>query len=344
MLGAWCDHLTSCPFQVSEDPYTVYLTDELGVPPHAEANTGNMGSWWRTEMGGWKGGTSPSAQSIQLSTLQQRLSYADGFYPVTDAPAERPVSTDDLCEWNEIKRNDVGLLRLSSWDEYYRLRHIPKDSPVALLLTFPLTLYYAIVEYGQVPCTVAQMLKRPLRIHIVGVEKEINFLDLFKEISFLLPEGFRVELVFVVRDDMLPPSLRSSPQLCNKNDRGLFSVDLTETLHVSIASGIYGSATLDPNFDCGSGPPDLLVAFNAGLYAYESWRSVVTYLDQHRGVVGVMTDYNEFSGVQCASLAQRETLSVNPFRQPRAMPVYSMNLPQFGNGFMYIFNPQQLDD
>jgi len=36
------------------------------------------------------------------------------------------------------------------------------------------------------------MLKRPLRIHIVGVEKEANFLDLFQEVGFLLQEDFPV--------------------------------------------------------------------------------------------------------------------------------------------------------
>ena len=82
----------------------------------------------------------------------------------------------------------------------------------------------------------------------------------------------------------------------------------------------------------------------AGLYAYNSWRSVLKYLKENPNVVGVMSDYNEWSGLQCASLGgNRETLRLNPFRQPRAMPVYSMNLPQFCNGFLYAINPQELD-
>jgi hypothetical protein len=55
-----------------------------------------------------------------------------------------------------------------------------------------MTIYHAIVEYGEVPVTVAQMLKRPLRIHVVGAEKEINFLDLFSEVGYLLPEHLKV--------------------------------------------------------------------------------------------------------------------------------------------------------
>jgi len=341
-LGEWCQHfLTARAFQLSEHPYTEFLTETLGIPA-------DMTTWWRTEMGdGWKGGESRSAQSIQPLTLQRRQTYAQGFAPVSDIPVERPVSAQDKIECDLQRANEVGMLHLSSWDEYYRLRKISSSSPVALLLTFPLTLYYAIVQYGEVPCTVARMLNRPLRIHIVGAEKEINFLDLFKEVSFLLPDDFRVELVLVVRDDMLPPALRPThmDSITTSTPKNALSFDLTETLRITFISGVYGDS-LDPNFDCGSGPPDMVMAFNAGLFAYDSWRSVVTYLDQHRGVVGVFTDYNEYSGVQCASLggaASRNSLTVNPFRQPRAMPVYSMNLPQFSNGFLYVFNPQTLE-
>jgi hypothetical protein len=315
-------------FQTSELPYKEFLATEQGI-------TTENSSWWRTEMNGWSGGQSESAKTIDMSI---RRSYSNGFYPIECIPLERHVSAEDIMNAGLNDRNEVGLLRLSSWREYYRLRRMPESSPAALLLSFPVTLYHAIVEYGQVPCTVARtMLRRPLRIHVVGVEKEMNFVDLFKEVSFLLPEDFALELVFAVRHDMLPPSLRTS--------QNQFTIALAETLQVVIASGTYGDS-LDPNFDCGSGPPDMIMAFNAGLYAYESWRSVVTYLDRHTGVVGVFTDYNEFSGVQCGSLGgmtSRDSVSVNAFRQPRAMPVYSMNLPQFSNGFLYVLNPQTLD-
>mmetsp|Transcript_51260 Transcript_51260/g.76745 ORF Transcript_51260/g.76745 Transcript_51260/m.76745 type:complete len:144 (-) Transcript_51260:11-442(-) len=142
---------------------------------------------------------------------------------------------------------------------------------------------------------------------------------------------------------MLPPKCRTHS---THNNRGYsMRLNLTNNLTLLIVSGTYG-ASLDPNFDCGSGPPDMIVGMNAGLYAYESWRSVVAYLDSNQGVVGVFTDYNEHSGMNCASLGggkARDSLCVNPFRQPRAMPVYCMNLPQFSNGFIYVYNEQELD-
>ena len=136
---------------------------------------------------------------------------------------------------------------------------------------------------------------------------------------------------------MLPQSCMDFVESKNKIDLPNFSL--------SLQSGSYNDS-IDPKFDVGTGPPDMVIGMNAGLFAYESWRSVVEFLAFHHHVVGCFTDYNEHSGLNCACLGggvARETLSVNPFRQPHAMPVYSMNLPQFSNGFMYVFNEQHLD-
>jgi hypothetical protein len=164
----------------------------------------------------------------------------------------------------------------------------------------------------------------------------------------------QVELIFVAREDMLPTKCRMSTSTSNdddNDDRFLLKVEMTINLTVGVVGGTYAGEgidenILDPNFDCGSGPPDMIIAMNAGLYAYESWRSVIDYLYHNKGVVGVFSDYNEYSGYNCASLggaASRESLVINPFRQPLSLPVYSMNLPQFSNGFIYVFNEQELD-
>jgi hypothetical protein len=117
-----------------------------------------------------------------------------------------------------------------------------------------------------------------------------------------------------------------------------------KNLNLSVVSGTYG-LDLCPDFDLG-GRPDMIIGMNAGLYAYHSWSSVISYLREHEDVVAVFTDYNEYSGTNCASLDGlngRETLCINPFRQPRAMPVYSMNLPQISNGFLYVYNHKKLE-
>ena len=333
-FGVWQPHLTDRAHQLGDEPYQVFL-QSLGI------NIENCQNWWRTEMGGWSGGQSSSASGVDAS---RRLTYREGFAPITEIPSECHISSQDLIDAGlESKRNAVGLIQLSSWEDYYKLRRIPPSSPISLLCTFPLTIYHAIERYGEVPVTVARMLKRPLRVHIVGAEKEINFLDLFQELLFLFPEDLSLELVFVVREDMLPNKCRNASTPADRQ----FSMRIDfDSLVIGIVTGTYGGASLNPNFDCGTGPPDMVIGLNAGLYAYESWRSVVKYLYEHKGVVGVFSDYNEYSGTNCAALggaSSRQSLCMNPFRQPRCMPVYSMNLPQFSNGFLYTFNEQELD-
>lgn len=349
----WYRPLMSRPCQVSSVPYEDdFLTRQLGVSTTSKEDN----TWWTTERHGWSGGSSASAAQVHP---ERRVSFRVGFAPLTvhQIPAERLVTAHEWQLWASQRatfplKNDAGLYRLESWSDYYELRQLPPSSPAALLLTFPLTLYHALVEFGSVPWTVSHMLEKPLRIDVVGAEKELHFLDLFQELAFLLGnqvadettkvyQGPLLELVFVVRQDMLPASLVG----CRLDGRYGMDLELSPWIRVRIVEGTYGDA-VNPNLDCGSriGPPDMLMAFNAGLFAYESWRSVLTYLRDHPGVVGVMTDYNEWSGLQCASLGgNRETLRVNPFRQPRAMPVFSMNLPQFSNGFLYAINPQELE-
>lgn len=333
----------------SEATYQNFLIS-LGVmspvSPHTQQN------WWATELHGWSGGGSSSSKDVNIF---RRVSYQDGFAlkDLSWIPKEEHITASNIDHANAaynkdanttmnnnstfIQTDENGLPILLSWEHYYRLRSLPPSSPIGLLATFPLTLYYSIQQYGNVSLTVAQMLERPLRIHIVGIEKELNFVDLFRELGFLMPESLEIDMTWIVRDDMLPQN--------NKNERQL-SLQLTTNLKLSIVSGTYGGNDLNPDFDIKGGSPDMIIGMNAGLFAYESWRHVISYLHTHKDIVGVFTDYNEHSGMNCASLGgwkSTNSLEMNPFRQMRAMPVYCMNLPQFSNGFIYLFNKQEIE-
>ena len=179
-LGDWYRPLVSRDFQLSQEPYNRFLSQTLDI-------SSNPHSWWRTETDGWEGGASSSALGVDMS---QRQSFQQGFSPLQDIPPERRPTDKEV---EGFQRDSLGLLTLQSWEDYYRLRGISLDSPCALLLTFPLTIYHAIQGHGEVPLTVAKMLNREVRIHVVGIEKEINFLDLFKEVGFLLPENVKVQ-------------------------------------------------------------------------------------------------------------------------------------------------------
>lgn len=179
----WHIKLLGRDCQISEAPYQEFLTKSLGVA------LDHHSSWWRTELDGWSGGDSRSAQTVDASL---RRTYAEGFAPVTQFPPDGRASLKDLAKMDNVSMNTCGLVMLTTWEDYYKLRSISLSSPVALLLTFPLTIYFAIEKFGQVPVTVARMLKRPLRLHVVGIEKEMNFLDIFREVGYLLPEDLLV--------------------------------------------------------------------------------------------------------------------------------------------------------
>jgi len=342
----WHLPLVERKYMGSNSPYKKYLKNVLCVlyddsSPITRADLWwdtNIMSWWETEIDNWECGMSDSAQIVDPSI---RRSYKQGFrLDEIMIPKEQRVTNIDTA-LSMIERDKCNLLKLNTWKAYYILRKIPLMSPVALLCTFPLTVYYSIQRYGSVPITVAKMLKRPMRLHVIGIEKELNFLDLFKEVGFLLPHDIMIEMVFIVRADMLPP--RCKPE--SHAQKHLMKLELTQNVSLTVQTGTYAE-TIDPNFDCGSGPPDMIIAMNADLLADESWRSVIEFLKINSGVVGVMSCCSESIGVNSSSLGgwkSRESLCINPFRQPRVMPVYSMNLPQLSNGFIYVYNEQELD-
>lgn len=112
-----------------------------------------------------------------------------------------------------------------SWPEYYSWRGLDSLSPLALLLTFPLTVYWAIrlarLEAGPKPsassvssASAASTVSppavraglRPLHVHLLGPEKELHLLPLFGELAYLLPS-------LEVRIRTSEPS--TAPRLCS---------------------------------------------------------------------------------------------------------------------------------
>lgn len=73
---------------------------------------------------------------------------------------------------------------ITNWQEYYLVRGIDLDSPVAILLSFPMTVYHLIAN-------VLKLNRDPLPsrivIHYIGVEKEVCHLPIWKELLHLLP-------------------------------------------------------------------------------------------------------------------------------------------------------------
>lgn len=67
------------------------------------------------------------------------------------------------------------------WDTWYRWRKIPKESPAALLMTYPLSVYQLIVHSLKFtgPKVSDGKEKHLIRITLLGAEVELNFLPLY---------------------------------------------------------------------------------------------------------------------------------------------------------------------
>ncbi len=79
-------------------------------------------------------------------------------------------------------------------------------------------------------------------------------------------------------------------------------IQLTKNLTLKVFTARYNE-TLDPNFDIGSDPPDMIIGCNAVLFAYKSWASVIDYLGYNNGVVGVFLIIMRIVGIIALALA-----------------------------------------
>ena len=77
--------------------------------------------------------------------------------------------------WWSIKALSPG-----SWQDYYTWRGLSLDSPMAVLLTYPLTVYYVITHL--VPQSFPELNiqnKQSLKIHVVEAGKEFDLVMVF---------------------------------------------------------------------------------------------------------------------------------------------------------------------
>ena len=261
---------------------------------------------------------------------------------------------------------------LTSWQEYYAWRGLPAASIAALILEFPLTLYFAITQLPRL------MAKETLIIHLLGAEKELLFLPIFSELSLLLHHTsirlvlFGDEVVRVCNDAPASSLLRARgpaeiysysppPSAVGGASRRLtIGLEPEEALWQA-AMPIPGSRRQRPEYFTA---PDLVFAPNGGLQAYgASWMPAMD-LCGCLEVPFASTEYCESSmdgffegdgeggapgGVVSMVLAELKRRSggvlkptyrrmPNKFRNPgqRQMPITTA--PNFSNGFMVIID------
>jgi len=70
---------------------------------------------------------------------------------------------------------------IADWESWYKWRNLPKESPAALLLHYPLTVYHLLVNVLHVtgPKRNSAASRQALHVHYIGAEVELNMLPLY---------------------------------------------------------------------------------------------------------------------------------------------------------------------
>ncbi|XP_024024026.1 zinc finger MYND domain-containing protein 15 isoform X2 [Morus notabilis] len=235
---------------------------------------------------------------------------------------------------------------LSSWKEYYEWRCIPLNSPVALLLHWPLTIYHA-VRTG-LGSRIFEIYEK-LHIHYLGPEKELLQLAVFAELHVLFP-GLDVHIELV--GPAVPQSrdgecitlckyarCLSMDCVCKSSECVSWDVHTSKTsiITLNLRKGFYHDRYRDMAKDSF---PHLIIAPNAGIAAYPSW--LPTILIKEMNIPAIFSDYCEEAcnlGASCITSVTgcplARPIQLNPFRQPVAVEGSALFLPCYSNCFLY---------
>ncbi|KAI7757278.1 hypothetical protein M8C21_019189 [Ambrosia artemisiifolia] len=248
-------------------------------------------------------------------------------------------------------REPLSILKkqLCSWSEYYEWRGIPLDSPVALLLHWPLTVYQAI----QLAFAKELILETSdeLCIHYLGPERELYQVAVFGELHALLP-GVQVHIDFVgpavLHDrDGEAISLCSyahcmEANCCCKTPKSESSshtnTGKSSKITLRFHSGYYHERYKELTKEF---LPDLIIAPNAGIAAYKSWLPTIELIREIE-IPAVFSDYCEEACHLAANCITSVTgtpptipVQLNSFRQPLAVEDSALLLPCYSNCFLF---------
>ncbi|XP_061360820.1 uncharacterized protein LOC133304772 [Gastrolobium bilobum] len=234
--------------------------------------------------------------------------------------------------------------QLHNWRDYYNWRCIPLDSPVALLLHWPLTIYHAAQLVGIT--TLNSEVSNKLCIHYLGPEKELLQLTVFGELQALFP-GVHIHIEFV--GPAIPPQ-RDGEKICISKYPCCNEVEcvcklasetqtsITSALTLQLWRGFYHDRYRDI---VKASSPHLVIAPNGGVAAYSSWLPSIELIEKI-DVPAVFTDYCEEAchlATSCITTVTGRSLrlpvQLNPFRQPIAVEDSVLLLPCYSNCFIF---------
>lgn len=216
-----------------------------------------------------------------------------------------------------------SLILLSGWPEYYNLRSLPMTSPVAAILSHPLTVYHTITAMA-INCKNKLVKGRKVIVHYLGPEAELDWLPAFGEIGHLLNGSGSVEIF------MIGPEVPGNLSGTTANLSG-------GRVKVTLMRGLYQEES--PSLPSA----DVVVALNCRLESNGGWGEAVETI-KSLDAPAFFTDRSE---VACAAAKQilraaglhiTHPVTPNPFRSPVRDRAPSDNLPCFSNGFVFGVN------
>ncbi|KAL3680860.1 hypothetical protein R1sor_023816 [Riccia sorocarpa] len=197
------------------------------------------------------------------------------------------------------------------WESYYNWRDLPPESPVALLLHWPLSLYDAFCRFAVRSPTLRADVEGFCCIHYLGPEREVNMLPVFSELLAFFPtRHLHIDMIGpgvpTLRDGDLV-DLREYPKcsdeecICKSSRRNNKSRSCARVT-IKLWRGLYHDRYSDLDTS-----PHFIFAPNAGLPAFNSWQSTLKLISRS-GVPARFSDYCE----EAADLALRSLNSACP--------------------------------
>ncbi|XP_030634978.1 zinc finger MYND domain-containing protein 15-like [Chanos chanos] len=239
-----------------------------------------------------------------------------------------------------IPHNSPSLSHpLVSWSQYCSWRGLSLSSPIAPLLSSPLSVYYIITSLVPRDFPELNVLKKQsLKIHIIESYREFHSLMVFWELSVLLPH-VTFELLF--SGDRFPPESDGQQLLLQRKNGQLTLVtpDLTSEERVNRRS-IRIRVHSKPYHMLQGPKPDLVIGFRPAFPLHDSWLSTLPRLQSLR-VPAYFCEPSELSCVSSLQVMNSATGGaltpphMNPFRCPLRICGGDNLLPWFSNAFIF---------
>jgi hypothetical protein len=230
-----------------------------------------------------------------------------------------------------------------TWAEYYKWRGLPIQSPAALLLHWPLTVYKLLHSLGLVP-TQPPTERRRLTVHLLGIEKELDFLPVFVSLCFYLSIVADIcvlrfgELALLLPNtdlDLILFGPGVASLLAKARSKSSWSLASQPFVYTYTAQKVSGSGSIRIALSKAgpywlgdiadiarlrSNKPDAMVALNSGLCSYQEWTPVVIASCAF-AIPFATTDYMEVS----LTSNIRSLMQILPLRRMREWSAIMLN-------------------